>query len=171
LQLHFDANALAINENTDALKFPNPEVSFNTYSTDDSLLAIDNRPYAENETIPLGFTTPYKKNYKIVAADFDVPAGTKLFLKDNYTGKNEEISAGYEYWFTVDTNAASQGKGRFELNTQGKPTTGIAGTTANAMKVKLAPNTACNNCKHGRHSGGKSKTGYIQCRQHEGIAE
>ncbi|MBN8670475.1 MAG: T9SS type A sorting domain-containing protein [Chitinophagales bacterium] len=144
LQLHFDANALAINENTDALKFPNPEVSFNTYSTDDSLLAIDNRPYAENETIPLGFTTPYKKNYKIVAADFDVPAGTKLFLKDNYTGKNEEISAGYEYWFTVDTNAASQGKGRFELNTQGKPTTGIAGNTDNAMKVKLAPNPAGN---------------------------
>lgn len=140
LQLHYDANALAINENTDALKFPNPEVSFNTYSTDDSLLAIDNRPYVENETIKLGFTTPYQKNYKIVAADFDVPAGTKLYLKDNYTGKNEEISAGYEYWFTVDTNAASQGKGRFELNTQGKPTTGIAGTTANAMKVKLAPN-------------------------------
>lgn len=144
LQLHFDATALAINENTDALKFPNPEVGFNTYSADDSLLAIDNRPYAENETIQLGFTTPYKKNYKIVAADFDVPAGTKLYLKDNYTGKNEEISAGYEYWFTVDTNSASQGKGRFELNTQGKPTTGIAGTTANAMKVKLAPNPASN---------------------------
>ncbi|MBL7681729.1 MAG: T9SS type A sorting domain-containing protein [Flavipsychrobacter sp.] len=144
LQLHFDATALAINENTDAMKFPNPEVGFNTYSADDSLLAIDNRPYAENETIQLGFTTPYKKNYKIVAADFDVPAGTKLYLKDNYTGKNEEISAGYEYWFTVDTNSASQGKGRFELNTQGKPTTGIAGTTANAMKVKLAPNPASN---------------------------
>ncbi len=144
LQLHYDDNALSVSENTDALKFLNPEVSFNTYSSDDSLLAIDNRPYADNETIKLGFTTPYKKNYKIVAADFDIPAGTKLFLKDNYTGKNEEITgAGYEYWFTVDTNTASQGKNRFELNAQGKPTTGIQPAVAgNKFRIQLAPNPA-----------------------------
>lgn len=144
LQLHYDDNALSVSENTDALKFLNPEVSFNTYSSDDSLLAIDNRPYAANETIKLGFTTPYKKNYKIVAADFDIPAGTKLFLKDNYTGKNEEITgAGYEYWFTVDTNTASQGKNRFELNAQGKPTTGIQPAVAgNKFRIQLAPNPA-----------------------------
>lgn len=140
LQLHYDDNAMAVSETDDAQKFPNPEVSFNTYSKDDSALSIDNRPYVENETILLGFTTPYQKNYKVVATDFDVPAGTKLYLKDNYTGKNEEITVGYEYWFSVDTNAASQGKSRFELNTQGQPTNSIVNNKSQQLKVKLAPN-------------------------------
>ncbi|MFN4246734.1 MAG: T9SS type A sorting domain-containing protein [Flavipsychrobacter sp.] len=145
LQLHYDDNTMAVAETDDALKFPNPEVTFSTFSKDDSALAIDNRPYTENETILLGFSTPYLKNYKISVPDFDMPAGTKLYLKDNYTGKNEELSTGYEYWFTVDTNATSQGKGRFELNAIGKPTSTIGNIINPALKVKLVPNPTTDN--------------------------
>lgn len=144
-QLHYDDNAMAVAETDDALKFPNPEVTFSAFSKDDSALAIDNRPYTENEVIVLGFNTPYQKNYKIVVPDFDMPAGTKLYLKDNYTGKNEELNAGYEYWFTVDANTASQGKGRFELNAIGKPTAGIAAVNNGGLKVKLVPNPTTDN--------------------------
>ncbi len=146
LQLHYNDNNMAVAEADDAIKFPNPEVTFSTFSKDDSALAIDNRPYAENESITLGFNTPYQKNYKIVASEFDIPAGTKLYLKDNYTGKNEEITLGYEYWFTVDTSSASQGKARFELNAVGKPTNGISTIAKeNKLKVKLVPNPVTNN--------------------------
>jgi hypothetical protein len=144
LQLHYDDNAMAVVEIGDALKFPNPEVTFNTISKDDSALAIDSRPYTENETIELGFTTPYQKNYKISVPDINMPPGTKLFLKDNYTGKSEELFSGYEYWFTVDANTSSQGKGRFELNASGKPTL-VAGIRKNELKVKLAPNPVADN--------------------------
>ena len=146
LQLHYNDNNMAVAETDDALKFPNPEITFSTYSKDDSALAIDNRPYAENEPIILGFNTPYQKNYKIVASEFDIPAGTKLYMKDNYTGKNEEITLGYEYWFTVDANATSQGKGRFELNAVGQPTNGIAVVAKESkLKVKLVPNPVTSN--------------------------
>ncbi len=141
LQLHYNDNNMAVAETEDAIKFPNPEVTFNTFSKDDSALAIDNRPYVENETIVLGFSTPYQKNYKMVVPEFDIPAGTKLYLKDNYTGKNEEITQGYEYWFIVDNNAASQGKGRFELNAVGKPTNSVSTIAKeNKLKLKLVPN-------------------------------
>lgn len=145
LQLHYDDNTMAVAEIDDALKFPNPEVTFGTFSKDDSALAIDNRPYTENETILLGFSSPYLKNYKISVPDFDMPAGTKLYLKDNYTGKKEELSAGYEYWFVVDANTASQGKGRFELNTVGKPTSTIGNIINPELKVKLVPNPTTDN--------------------------
>lgn len=144
VQLHYDDNAMSVAEIGDALKFSNPEVTFNTFSKDDSALAIDNRPYTENDPIMLGFTTPYLKNYKIYVSDFDIPPGAKLFLKDNYTGKNEELFSGYEYWFTVDANASSQGKGRFELNASRRPTL-IAGIRKNELKVKLAPNPVADN--------------------------
>lgn len=146
LLLRFDDNAMAAVDYPDAAKLYNPDMSFYTWSKDDSMLSIDARPYAE-ETIELGLYSTLKKNFKIVAADFDIPAGTKLFLHDKYLNKTEEITAtGYEYWFAVDTNTASWGDSRFELNTQGKPTSGILSpNTINTLKVKLVPNPAVDN--------------------------
>lgn len=141
LLLRFDDNAMATVDYPDATKLYNPDMSFYTWSKDDSMLSIDARPYAE-ETIKLGLYSTLKKNFRIIAADFKMPSGTKLFLHDKYLNKTEEITgAGYEYWFAVDTNAASWGDNRFELSTEGKPTNNII-PAESQLKIKLVPNPA-----------------------------
>lgn len=146
LLLRFDDNAMATVDYPDAVKFYNPDMSFYTWSKDDSMLSIDARPYVDNEIIPLGLYSTLKKNFKIVASDFDVPLGTKLFLHDKYLNKTEEITAaGYEYWFAVNSDTASWGNNRFELNTKGQPVNGIASVKASKLKVKLVPNPATEN--------------------------
>ncbi len=144
LLLRFDNNTMAAVDYSDAVKLYNPDMSFYTWSSDDSMLSIDARPYAE-ETIKLGLYSTLKKNFRIIAADFNMPLGTKLFLHDKYLNKTEEITgAGYEYWFAVDAGTASWGDNRFELTTSGKPVNGIASANNSDknLKVKLAPNPA-----------------------------
>ncbi len=141
LLLRFDDNAMATVDYPDAPKLYNPDMSFYTWSKDDSMLSIDTRPYKDSSIIPLGLYSTLKKNFKILVSDFNVPAGTHLFLHDKYLKKTEEILQGYEYWFTVTSDTASWGNNRFELNTQGKPTGIISSDTAsNTLKVKLVPN-------------------------------
>lgn len=145
LLLNFDDQAASVVDYDDAPELYNPEVSFYTFSSDDSMLSIDTRPYSANSIIRLGLYTPYEKNFKIVAADFDMPAGTKLFLKDNYLNKTEEITGtGYEYWFTVTGDTASWGNNRFELMTDGIATGVVNTLSVGNMKVTLAPNPVTN---------------------------
>ncbi len=146
LLLKFDDNAMATVDYPDAAKLYNPDMSFYTWSKDDSMLSIDARPYVDGEIIPLGLYSTLKKNFRIIAADFDMPLGTKLFLHDKFLNTTEEITgAGYEYWFSVDANPASWGDNRFELNTQGKPVNDIATVSNTKLKVKLVPNPATDN--------------------------
>ncbi len=146
LLLRFDDNAMATVDYPDAAKLYNPDMSFYTWSKDDSMLSIDVRPYVDGEIIPLGLYSTLKKNFRIIAADFDMPLGTKLFLHDKFLNTTEEITgAGYEYWFSVDANPASWGDNRFELNTQGKPVNDIATVSNTKLKVKLVPNPATDN--------------------------
>lgn len=145
LLLRFDDSAMATMDYPDARKLYNPDISFYTWSKDDSMLSIDVRPYTEDEVIKLGINTTVQRNLTISATDFNIPAGTKLFLKDKYLNKTEEITgSGYEYAFTIDGNPSSWGDNRFELNTKGKPT-GILAEKNIKPKVKLVPNPATNN--------------------------
>ncbi len=143
LLLKFDDNAMAAVDYPDAVKLYNPEMTFYSISTDDSMLSIDARAYADSSVIPLGLYSTLKKNFKITASDFNMPLGTKLFLHDKFLNKTEEITgAGYEYWFTVTADSASWGNNRFELNTLGKPVNGIAEVNNSKLKAKLVPNPA-----------------------------
>lgn len=143
LLLKFDDNAMAAVDYPDAVKLYNPEMTFYSISTDDSMLSIDARAYADSSVIPLGLYSTLKKNFKIAVTDFNMPLGTKLFLHDKFLSKTEEITgSGYEYWFTVTADSASWGNNRFELNTLGKPVNGIAEVNNSKLKAKLVPNPA-----------------------------
>ncbi|MBS1773984.1 MAG: T9SS type A sorting domain-containing protein [Bacteroidetes bacterium] len=143
LLLNFDDNAMATVDFPDAPKLYNPDMTFYTRSADDSMLSIDARPYKDSSIIPLGLYCTLKKSFKIIAADFNMPAGTKLFLQDKYLSKTEEITgSGYEYWFEVTSDTATWGNNRFELNTQGKPTGISAANNNSKLRVKLVPNPA-----------------------------
>ncbi len=140
LLLNFDDNAMATVDYPDAAKLYNPDMTFYTLSKDDSMLSIDTRPYVANETIKLGLYAGLKKNFKFTAPNVNMPAGTKLYFTDKLLSKTVEVTPAFEYWFTVDANNASWGNSRFELNTQGVPTNGIANINASSLKVKLVPN-------------------------------
>ncbi|MCD6063541.1 MAG: hypothetical protein K0R82_1452, partial [Flavipsychrobacter sp.] len=118
--LRFDPAASSTKDYEDAVKLNNPDLDFNTLSADGRPLSIDTRPYVNGEVIQLGLRAFVLKTYKIIVPDFDMPAGTKLYLHDKYLNKIEEVYAGYEYAFTVTADTLSQGK-RFALNLIGDP--------------------------------------------------
>lgn len=138
----FDDNADAKRENTDAIKLNNPGLDFFTYSSDDTTLSIDVRPYKDGDVIPLGLTAYKEQRFVIKAADFDVPTGTSLYLHDKFLNKKEKLSKGFEYWFDVTSDTLSQGK-RFEINMVGKPTS-INAIAQNKGALTLVPNPAHN---------------------------
>ncbi|HLO70312.1 MAG TPA: T9SS type A sorting domain-containing protein [Flavipsychrobacter sp.] len=144
LLLNFDDNAMATVDYPDAAKLYNPDMTFYTLSKDDSMLSIDTRPYVASETIKLGLYAGIKKKFKFTAPNVNMPAGTKLYFTDKLLSKTIEVTPSFEYWFTVDTSAASWGNNRFELNTQGEPTS-IKNVNASKLKVKLVPNPATDN--------------------------
>ena len=145
LLLNFDDNAMATVDYPDAAKLYNPDMTFYTLSKDDSMLSIDTRPYVASEVIKLGLYAGIKKDFKFTATNVNMPAGTKLYFTDKLLSKTIEVTPVFEYWFTVDTSNASWGNNRFELNTQGLPTSSIANVNASKLKVKLVPNPATDN--------------------------
>jgi hypothetical protein len=139
--LRFDDTTSNILDFEDAKELYNPEISFYSFSKDDTMLSIDTRPYVDSEIIQLGIYCPIQKNFRIIASEMNMPAGTKLFLKDKYLNKTEQITgAGYEYWFAVNSDTASWGDNRFELNTQGKPITGIIEQQKETLSARIIPN-------------------------------
>ena len=145
LLLNFNDNAMATVDYPDAAKLYNPDMTFYTLSKDDSMLSIDTRPYVASETIKLGLYAGIKKDFKFTASNVNMPVGTKLYFTDKLLNKTIEVTPAFEYWFTVDTSAASWGNNRFELNTQGVPTNSITNVNASKLKVKLVPNPATDN--------------------------
>ncbi len=145
LLLNFDDNAMATVDYPDAAKLYNPDMTFYTLSKDDSMLSIDTRPYVASEVIKLGLYAGLKKNFKFTAPNVNMPVGTKLYFTDKLLSKTIEVTPAFEYWFTVDTSNASWGNNRFELNTQGVPTNGIANINTSKLKVKLVPNPTTDN--------------------------
>ncbi len=145
LLLNFDDNAMATVDYPDAAKLYNPDMTFYTLSKDDSMLSIDTRPYVASEVIKIGLYAGLQKNFKFTAPNVNMPAGTKLYFTDKLLSKTVEVTPAFEYWFTVDTSNTSWGNNRFELNTQGVPTNGIANINTSKLKVKLVPNPTTDN--------------------------
>ncbi|MEZ5017088.1 MAG: T9SS type A sorting domain-containing protein [Flavipsychrobacter sp.] len=147
LLINFNDNSMDVQDKLDAVKLYNPGLDFFTMSKDGERLAIDVRPYTDKSSIPLGLTayTNYNK-YVIRTGDYSVPAGTKLILHDKYLNTQQELKAGFEYWFDVTSDTLSQGNNRFEINMVGKPTN-IITTSATTPKIQLIPNPAHNEVK------------------------
>ncbi|MBB3838373.1 hypothetical protein FHS57_002378 [Runella defluvii] len=119
--INFDNNSQSGDDYFDAQKLENPEVNFYCRSSNGKNLSIDSRPFVDAEVLSLGLVTPVKQGFKIKAENFNLPAGTRLFLNDRYLDKKMEITGnGFEYWFNVNEDATSSGNGRFELITQGQ---------------------------------------------------
>lgn len=143
LLISMDDNSMAVHDKMDGKKLQNPGLDLFTISKDDVPLAVDVRPYDDGGSIPLGLTAYNRYNkYVIKTGMFDIAAGTKLYLRDNYLNKTEELKAGFEYWFDVTTDSLSQGNKRFVINMVGKPTTGIINTSEGNPQIQLIPNPA-----------------------------
>jgi len=148
LLIHFDDNAMEVQDNADAKKLYNPNLDFYTLSKDGTSLAIDVRPYSDSNSIPLGLTAYNRYNkYVIKTGDYDIPIGAKLYLHDKYLNKTEEMMPGFEYWFDVTSDTLSQGDKRFEINMVGKPTNTVANINEARPQMQLIPNPAYNEVK------------------------
>jgi len=132
----------------DAPKFYNPGLDFFTLSADSERQSIDVRPYNDGASVKLGLTAYNRYNkYVIRTGDFDIPAGTKLYLHDKYLNNKEELKPGFEYWFDVTSDSLTQGNERFEINMVGKPTNSVKNTVATTANMQLVPNPAQNDVK------------------------
>jgi len=150
----FNDTAKATYEYSDCLKMANPDISLYTFGKDDSILSIDCRKHVDSQSIRMGLYVPTAKRYRFVLGEYNMVLGTRIYLLDKYTKTKEEIVPGFEYWFDVTSDAATQGDNRFELVMEGKPTkTGTPTTTVKnvatnkteevkAFEVSIAPNPA-----------------------------
>jgi hypothetical protein len=84
-------------------------------------MAIDARNVLN--TIPLGIRATIG-NYNFKVQTNDLPKGTLVFLKDKYINNQVEIKVGENYPFNINSDTASKGEHRFELQ--------IIGAKANA---------------------------------------
>lgn len=140
-EMYFHDQANHNYENFDAVKFTNPDVNLSSLSTDNHALSIDSRPFENNKTIPLSFKSTQKKDFSFAFDNVTLPVGYQLFLKDYYTNKTTEIKHGEKYDFVVNTDSASQGDSRFEIQAVDKYASTDKFTVNNLYKVGPNPVT------------------------------
>jgi hypothetical protein len=141
--MYFDNQATADSEWYDGMKLMNPEISIYSFAKDGAKLAIDSRPYAENEIIPMGLAYATPRTYTLRVEDIDMPVNTQLYLHDKYLNTVVELKQGGSYVFDVTIDSLTYGDNRFELNMLGNPTN--SSIAKNKLKVQLVPNPATNN--------------------------
>jgi hypothetical protein len=134
--VYFSKDAKTSVDAVDAKKFANPNFNFYTLSSDAGKLSVDVRPFETGKTVSMGLVTSELGDYTLRASDFNLPAGTELYLVDKFLGTEELMTATTAYNFNVDANAGSQGTGRFALR-MGRST-----LSATAMQIELVPNPA-----------------------------
>jgi len=143
LYLHFmDSAKATASDKYDGAKVGNPDFDFFTNTPDGHRLSVDARNFVPGSVIPLGIVTDMPQTYKIKVEDFEIPAGTELFLHDKYLGIYQELSLGNEYIFTISSDTLSQGENRLELALAGDVTTSTNTTANNGIKVTMTPNPA-----------------------------
>ena len=151
LEMNFTESATSAEDNDDARKLLTEDFGFYSLSSDNQKLAIDLRPYAAEQVIPLGLKSIYTQEYIIKAENLNVSAGT-VYLHDKLLNQYVLLSQGTEYRFTVDKNEKTQGDNRFELSM--KPAEQTA-TTVKGLQVSMTPNPATDEVKISFTSGKK----------------
>jgi hypothetical protein len=130
-------------EKDDAAKMANPAINFFTVSEDDYALAIDCRPYTEQEgsnRIPLHILAPAFKGYTLTLPDLDLEKGRTVRLYDRFTEKYITLDKNTNYIFEVTADPKSKGH-RFDLVMGVEVITSLE-TVSNRFQVFLMPNPA-----------------------------
>jgi hypothetical protein len=158
LLLFFNAQASDATDSLDAQKIYNPGLSFFTIATDANQLSVDERPFINNQVIPLGLQYADANNYSIRVDDYNIPAGSVIYLHDKYLNQTQALSLGMHYNFSVTGDSASQGNNRFELNIANS-STAVNNINSDEFDVKMMPNPASGNVViklHAAQSGNTS---------------
>ncbi len=141
LLIFFNAQSSDAYDALDDQKLNNPDLDFNTFSSDNKALSIDVRPFVAGQVIKLGLATDTAMAYSIRVDDFTLPSSAQLYLHDKYLNKIQALQLGTQYDFAVTSDTASQGNNRFELNSAGN--VGVPSINANSsVNVELVPNPA-----------------------------
>jgi Secretion system C-terminal sorting domain/PQQ-like domain len=127
--------------NIDFGKLPNSVLDF--YSIDGgNNMAVSELELAA-QTIPLGITSTVQKSYTLNVVQNTIPSGFEAELKDNYLDSTTVLAPGSNYNFTIDSNPASQGNGRFAINLKTAATLSVEKNELDST-IKLWPNPAHN---------------------------
>lgn len=139
LQVHFNKSAANSLEENDAPKLNNPEVNLYSLSSDNKRLAIDVRPYKNDEVVAVGLSNAPTGSYTFKVDEFNIAEGIQLLLHDKFLQKQELLAEGGSYTFTITADPLSQGDNRFELLVK-QPTLPVIAATQHS--VMLSPNPA-----------------------------
>lgn len=143
LLLFFNNQAVPALDAYDAEKMSNPGLNFYTLSANNDKLSIDTRPLVQQSVIELGIETDViDKTYTLYVEDYDIEVGTTLYLHDKYLNVVEPLTAGMSYDFTITSDPASQGAGRFEINVSNSTTSAENIQKKAAFKLEVLPNPA-----------------------------
>ncbi len=139
--VYFDDETDAKVDIMDATKFENPSVNFFTVSEDDYAMAIDRRPWVDEEEyrIPLHILSPAVK-FTLTVPDFDMESGRTLQLYDRHLDELITLEKGATYEFEVTDEQASKGH-RFDIVMGIEVITSI-NPTADRFQAFLLPNPA-----------------------------
>jgi hypothetical protein len=127
----------------DAPKMANPAINFFTVSEDDWALAIDRRPYNEQEgsnRIPLHILAPAFNGYTLTLPDFDLESDKSLRLYDRFTDTYHSLDQDFSYSFEVTADPKSRGH-RFDIVMGVEVVTSLQ-NVEQQLQVFLMPNPA-----------------------------
>lgn len=133
-------------DNGDLIKIANTRLTFNSLSADNVALAWDARDadsIADGDIIRLGINS-IQTSYTLQVSDYSLPSDKIVYLHDKYTNTYLLLSNGVSYPFTVNADAASQGKDRMELLFNNNSSSGVGNVTNRATGITIVPNPASN---------------------------
>ena len=133
-------DASATNNGTDKMelkKLYNDVTNVYTIADDKNTMAIDAR--STLNTIPMGVSTT-AGDYTFKLNSNSLPDGTTIYINDKYTNTKTELTASSPYNFSVTSDAASQGTGRFELVFSSKSITTLTDPNAGTLKAAVIGN-------------------------------
>jgi hypothetical protein len=132
-------------EKDDAAKMANPAINFFTVSEDDYALAIDRRPYTEQEginRIPLHILAPAFKGYTLTLPDFHLEEGRTVRLYDRFTDEIHHPRQRCKQITFSNVTADPKSKGhRFDIVMGVEVITSLE-TVSNRFQAFLLPNPA-----------------------------
>lgn len=124
------------NDPHDLQKFMNEVSNIYSITPDGAKLAIDARNELRN--IPMGIQTP-AGDYAFKLSRQSLPDGMTAILHDKFLNKYQEIETGSVYPFSINSDPASQGAQRFEINFNRTEVSAMTGESESGM-FKLYPN-------------------------------
>ena len=133
-------DASATNNGTDKMelkKLYNDVTNVYTIADDKNSMAIDAR--SALNTIPMGISTT-AGDYTFKLNSNSLPDGTTIYINDKYTNTKTELTAISPYNFSVTSDAASQGTGRFELVFSNKSITTLTDPSPGTLKAAVIGN-------------------------------